>query len=115
MTIGTILLTEDNCYVDDRKQLPHRAIWDKEWLTTLVSLNTISKKGYDMLPPSMQKVANVTHGEPSLAITIPELDELPDLLFVIRSTRRVSNGKKFKLDKYKRIAASCQIEIWKRK
>jgi hypothetical protein len=62
MNIGTILLTEDNCYVDDRKQLPHRPTWDKEWLTTLVKLNTVSKKGYAMLPPSIQEVSSVTHG-----------------------------------------------------
>ena len=115
MKIGTILLSQDGKYIDDRGNLPYRTLYDKEWLTKLVSLNTISKKGYDLLPPSMQEVATLHHSNPTLALTIPELDTLPDILFVVRSARMASGGKIFKLDKYKPIVMEQRLEIWSRK
>jgi len=116
MKIGTIMLSQDGCFVDDRKNLPQgRPQWDKQWLKTLVGLNTVSKAGYDMLPPSIKEVATVTHGEPTLAITVPELDSLPDILFVVRSPRMTRNGKKFRLTNYETIMTEERFEIWKRK
>ncbi len=114
MLIGTVLLSQDGMYIDDRKQLPYRPNWDKQWLKILVSLNTITKSGYDTLPPSIQAVAKVTHSEPTLAITIPELDALPDILYVVRSSRMAHKGKKFRLDNYEAILKEQRFEIYQR-
>ena len=116
MIIGTILLSQNDCFVDDRKNLPQgRPQWDKELLKTYVSLNTISREGYKLLPPSIQAVAKVTRKEPELAITIQELDALPDILYVVRSSRMTHGGKKFRLDNYEPILKELRFEVWKRK
>jgi len=115
MISGILLLTEDNMYVDDRGNLPHRPTYDKALLRTLVSLNTVTHRGYDLLPKSIQEVATISNTDPTLVLTIQEIDALADFLIIIRSARKVSGGKKFKLDKFERIAAPGQIELWNRK
>lgn len=115
MKIGLILLSSDGCYVDDRRQLPYRPSWDKELLTAFVRCNTVSEKGYALLPPSIQQLTSITLGIPTMAITIPELDSLPNILLVTRSPRKVRNGKPFRLDNYRKIAESFQLEIYIRK
>ena len=115
MIFGILLLTEDNEYIDDRKQLPHRPTFDKELLKALISTNTISKDALGLLPKSLRDVAVVTHKEPSLALTIKEIDGLADILMIIRSTRKARNGKKFRLTNFSRVAAPGIIEIWHRK
>ena len=115
MISGILLLTEDNMYVDDRGNLPHRPMYDKDLLRTLVDLNTITHRGFNLLPKSIQKVATISNVNPTLALTIQEVDALADFLIIVRSARRVRGGKKFRLDKFEQIAAPGQIEIWKRK
>jgi len=115
MIIASLLLTEEDYYIDDRKQLPHRPTFDKELLKALISLNTITKDAYDILPASIQKTTTVTLKEPSMAIKISEIDALADLLIIIRSTRKVHGGKKFRLDKFRCLARPGQIELWVRK
>jgi len=115
MLTGILLLTEDNMYVDDRGNLPHRPTYDKALLRTLVSLNTITHRSYDLLPKSIQKVATVSNTNPTLVLTIQEIDALADFLIIVRSARKVRNGKKFRLDKFEQVAAPGQLELWKRK
>ena len=115
MITGIVLLSQDGKYLDDRNQLPHRCSWDKELLTHLVSVNLISKYGYDLLPPSIKDVAKITNGEPELALTIQELNALPDTLIVVRSARMVSGGKVFRMDNYEPILTEQRIEIWKKR
>lgn len=115
MILGTILLdTEDN-YISFDGKLPKRPQYDKELLATLVAKNTISKEGYNLLPKSMREVATVTEKEPTLPITIVEIDALTDLLLVSRSYSNVKLGKKFRLNKFEQIAKSGRFEIYKRK
>ena len=115
MTISTILLDINNRYVDDEGNLPNRTSWDKKWLAALVEKSTVSKEGFNMLPLGMQKTTSITHGEPELPITIPEINGLTDILIVIRSYIPLTKGKKFRLDNFELIGKSGQIELWKKK
>ena len=114
MIIGTLLLTENDYYIDDRKNLPRRTTWDKALLTSLVSMNTITHKGYMLLPPSIQEVATIHNSDPSMAVTIKEVDALADLLMITRSARLTRGGKKFKFTHFKCILKEPRFEIWKR-
>jgi len=115
MITGLILLSQDNCYLDAFGNLPRRPRWDKKLLTELVKVNTITKNGYDLLPDSIKKVARITHGEPQLALTIQELNALPDILMVVRSRYCNPDGKVFRMDNYEAIFKEERFEIWKRK
>ena len=111
MTVGTILLDMHNCYVGN-EGLPTRPYFDKKLLTAFCNGNTVSEEGFNMLPPSMQPLVKVTGGRPGLPITIPEIDRLADVLIVIRSYSRLTNGKVFRLDNFTLIGKSGQIEFW---
>ena len=115
MITSSIILDINNRYVGKNGQLPSRPGFDKAFLTNLVSKNLVSKAGFDLLPKSIRSKAVITHGEPELPLTIPEIDGLTDMLIVIRSYIDLGKGKKFRLDRFKRIAKSGQIEIWFRR
>ena len=115
MTVSTIILDLDNHYIGENNQLPSRPGWDKKWLASLVEKSTVSKEGFNMLPLGMQKTTSITHGEPELPITIPEINGLTDILIVIRSYMSLSKGKVFRLNNFELIGKSGQIELFKRK
>ena len=115
MITSTIILDPHNKYVGENGQLPSRPGWDKAFLTNLVSKNSISETGYESLPVSMQAIAMLTHGEPDLPITIPEIDGLTDMLIVVRSYMALGKAKTFRLDRFEKIASSGQLEIWFRR
>jgi len=114
--VGTILLTADRQYVIDEGRLPVRGNWDKELLTTLAKGNTVSQKGYEMLPPSIQDVVHITSGEPTFPVTIPEIDSLSDLLIVSHSYEISTVGKEFDLDRsFELLTVGKKTSLWKRK
>ena len=115
MTTATIILDHHDMYVGEDNQLPSRPGWDKEFLTELVANNIISVPGYEMLPKSMQIDATLTHGEPTLPITIREIAGLTDMLIVVRSYMALGKGKRFRLDNFERVAKSGQLEIYFRR
>ena len=115
MICGTLLLSNNNRYVTDEGKLPERPKGDKQLLKALVESNTVSQEGYDMLPPSMQRIATITHGEPTLPVTIREINGLSDLLLVVRSYISIPGGKEFRLDNFQLISSSGQYSIYKRK
>ncbi len=115
MIFGTILLDTNDNYVGLNGKLPARPQYDKKLLHTLVEKNTISHQGYELLPNSMKAIATLTHGEPTLPITIEEIDGLTDLLLVSRSYQPVVKGKRFRLDRFERIATSGRFEIYTRR
>lgn len=115
MIFGTILLSNNNRYVDADGKLPERPKGDKQLLKTLVENNLVSQDGYNMLPPSMQKIATITHGEPTLPVTIREINGLSDLLLVVRSYIVIPGGKEFRMDNFELISTSGQYSIYKRK
>lgn len=114
MIVGTILLSQDDCYIDDRKQLPYRPSFDKGLLKSLISMNTITNKGFNLLPGSIMSVAKIDNYNPSMAVTIRELDAIADLLIVSRSPRKCRNGKKFRFTNYKLLVKTAELELWSR-
>ncbi len=116
MIIATILLDEQDKYVYADDTLPARTTWDKKLLGTFINRQKVSKQGYDMLPPSLQKtVEQAKFFEEPYPITVPEIDALADILVVTRSTSRSLAGKIFRMDKFEPVLKSQGIEIWKRK
>ena len=115
MVTATILLDPNDNYIDWDGNLPKRPHYDKELLTALISMNSVSSDGYSTLPNSMQELCKLAHCEPSLPITIPEIDGLTDLLIVSRSVDKVQGGKRFRMDNFKHIASGGRIELWVRK
>jgi hypothetical protein len=114
MITGTILLTQNNEYLCD-DHLPERPQYDKNLLKSLIEFGSVSQGGYDMLPPSLQEIATITHGEPQTPITVQEINYLSDILMVSRSRSKCDNGKVFRLDRFEKILEQGQIEIWKRR
>lgn len=115
MIISTLLLDEDDNYVYSDGLLPHRTTWDKRLLKTFIELGTVSKTGFNLLPPSLREVSTITHGEPQTPITLKEIDALSDILLVTRGRSRDLPGKKFRFTNFTRILATQSLEIWKRK
>ena len=115
MIASTLLLSADNYYVDANGNLPHRPEFDKKLLAALCKDQYVSLDGYKMLPPSIRDTAQLAKQEPTVGITIPEIDGLTDLLIVVRSFIPLGRGKKFRLDKFERIVQLSSLEIWRRK
>ena len=115
MIVATLLVDEDDIYVYNDGKLPARPKWDKELLSTFAEGNLVSEAGWQMLPKSIQMKTNVTHGEPTFPVTIPEIDGLADIIIVTRTYSKRQSGKKFRFTKFRRIVKQWGIEIWKRK
>ncbi len=118
MIVSTILLTDDNYYVDSNNELPSRngVEFDKELLISTLKGKVVSYAGYKMLPPSIKDLITPSDLiEPEAAITVPEIDGLSDLLIVTRSREIIVSGKQFRFDRFERIVKQKDIEIWRRK
>jgi len=116
--INTILLSQNDCYVDKDGNLPKRPSFDKELLTAFCKNQVVSENGYNGLPPSMRKIVRkqkMNDEEISLAITIPEIDKYSDVLIIIRSSETLENGKIFRLNNFKNLVKNENIEIWIKK
>ncbi len=111
--IGTILLTDKNQYIiGEDNHLPDRPNFDKAWLTALAKNQVVSYKGYKMLPSSIKKEVNCDGRKIELPITIPEINDLCDILIVIRSLEINEIGKIFRFDNFTQIIKDRKIEIW---
>ena len=115
MITTTLLVDTEDKYVYENGSLPMRTLWDKELLTSVITNGLVSQGGYDTLPPSLQKLVTITHGEPTAPITIPEIDGLTDILLVTRVASKGQSGKRFRFNNFKCILKEERIEIWKRK
>ena len=104
MIVSTILLTREDVYVGSKGELPHgRPDFDKELLTTLCKGQVVSLSAYEMLPPSIRRIVDVTDQiEPTIGITIPEINGLTDLLIVVRASGH-TKGAKFRFDNFEPI------------
>ena len=116
MIVSTILLTRDDHYVDSHGILPLRPSHDKTLLRELVRGQIISPEAIEMLPASICNVGVWDNTqEPTIGITILEIDALTDLLIVSRSNGIILDGKKFRFDNFTLLVKCTNIEIWKRK
>ena len=115
--ISTILLTKDDQYLIDGR-LPSRPSFDKGLLTGLAKGLTVSKKGYEMLPPSIKENVFNTSGsvaQPQFPVTIPEIAAVSDILLVVRSSELGGGDSKvFRFDNFKLMLKQRDIELWER-
>jgi len=107
--ISTILLSSNDCYVNNNGNLPTRPSFDKELLTGICKNQSVSTDGFKMLPPSIRKSVNVLN-TCTLGITIPEINN-SDVILVIRSNE-IINGKKFRFNDFKLLVKENQLELW---
>ena len=112
MIVSTILLSQDDEYVDKDGNLPARPVFDKFMLRELCRGKAISGAAEAMLPPSIR---NVTGGIEFMPITIKEIDKYAELLIVVRSKSQSLGGKVFRFTNFKMLARSEGIELWIRK
>ena len=112
MIVGTILLTQNDEYVDKDGNLPTRPSFDKAFITGLYRGKSVSKVGLKLLPPSIKKVLNL-NGE-FMPVSIRELAKA-DMLIVIRSSDFINNGLKFRFTEFIQILKLKEIELWIRK
>lgn len=111
--VGTILLTQDNFYVDLEGNLPPRPKHDKLLLSEICKGQVVSDEAYSMLPLSIQKLCTVG-AIPTVPITIRELASC-QILIVSRSPKSLLDGKTFRLDNFNLVVKDRKIEIWSRK
>ena len=113
--IASIILTRDNVYVSEDGKLPSRrgVDFDKELLTGLARGNTVSKKGYMMLPNSIKKEVHCDGRELTYPVTVPEIDAFADILLVVWS-RELIRGKSFRFDNFELLKDQRDISIYKR-
>ena len=112
---ATILLDEKDHYVYDDGNLPIRPDFDKELLRDIYKNETVTEKGYNMLPPSIRKKVDITQDGPTAPVTVPEIDALADILLVIRGKHRCRSGKVFRFDNFMPILKEGNLEIFRRR
>ena len=112
MTLGTLILDQFDNYVYEDGSLPPRTTWDKDWLAFLVSKNIVTDEGRGSLPPSMIKLCNVSTC-PTLAVTIPEIGALADVIIVTRVIKVDSKPfKRFRFDGFECLVKANILEVW---
>ena len=118
MTQGIILLSQDGFYSNIAGNLPERPPWDKEFITELIrgkivlcSFNTLKE-----LPASMFAVASFTtniNANYDINFGIATFRTTrPDQLLVVRSKEKMIIGKQYKLDSWKAVFKSKELELY---
>jgi len=119
MTVGIMLLSQDNMYVDNHGRLPKRPDFDKELLVALVKGQkfTCSENTFKDLPDSIMKNAYYTEGRDyDINLGVKSFkNNGPHLLIVTRSEQYIHNGKHFSLKEYNRYFEGQGLEIWIKK
>ena len=109
--IGSLLLTTSDEYLTAKGRLPDRPALDKLLLTELCRNKIVSKRGYEMLPPSIRRVCKVGK-KYDMPITIKEIAKC-ELLIISRSPMSTTGlGLQFKLHKFKLIIKDTKCELW---
>ena len=112
--INTILLDKYNHYIDSEGDPPRRPSFDKQLLTAFCYNQFVSKKGFDLLPKSIQKFVTVDDNNITRGITIKEISNLSTVLLIIRSKKTIKRGKKFRLNCFNNLIKEKNIELWVR-
>lgn len=117
MTVGIILLSQDNFYLDKAGKLPPRPKFDKSLLTALCRGQTFvcGPNTFKSLPPSIMDNAHYTEGRGGYDVNlgIKTLHTSPPhLLIVVRSGVYLHGGKHFSLEGYGLEFQSDFLELW---
>jgi hypothetical protein len=113
MTIGILLLNQNNCYLIDNK-IPPRPDFDKKFLVELCKgFNLMaSENTYNSLPNSL--LQNNFSDNYDIHLGINGINNV-DLLFIVRSQDNSECNKKFRFNNFKNILKLSEFEIWKNK
>lgn len=118
MTQGIILLSQDGFYSNAMGRLPERPSWDKDFITELIRGKTVlcSYNTLKDLPKSMFNIASFTTNVNATYDINFGIDTFktakPDQLIVVRSKETIIVGKHYKLDSWKSIYKSKDLEIY---
>lgn len=111
MKVGTLLLDQNDNYLV-KGELPKRPSFDKAFLKALCTQQTLTRKGIELLPPSIIAVRSFYDNE-GLLIGIKEISEHAHLLIIVRSSE-AGEGKKFRFDNFKKYISTNEVELWVR-
>jgi hypothetical protein len=117
MQVGILLLSQDDCYIDEQGNLPSRPDFDKELLVALCKGQKClgSRNTLESLPRSIIESAYcyeiVTDYDVNLGIKTL-YKQPPHLLIIVRSADTLNGGKKFDISNYKRYFSSVELELW---
>lgn len=116
MIVSTILLSLDDCYIDNHGNLPsERPNFDKKLLKAIVNGQTVTHKAFNMLPNSIRKDLVVTDENPSVGVTISEISALSDMIVVVRTQECLNSPFKFRFTNFECLVKDTKIEIWMKK
>ncbi len=116
MVVSKICLTDDDIYVDMKGKSPMERAFDRDLLRALCEGQVISPEAIERLPSGIVRTAEWDNTvEPTVGITIREIEGLTDLLIVSRSLELIDRGKKFRFDSFELIVKDRKIELWKRR
>lgn len=116
MTVGIILLSQDDKYLSSAGKLPSRPSFDKDLLIALCQGQTFVC-GYNTinsLPNSILDTAvHVCDNDYDVNLGVVTLyTQPPHLLIVVRSSETLSCGKSFDLAEYNQYFSSKDLELW---
>jgi len=126
MTLGLILLDDNNRYVDNNGNLPKAPSWDKKLLYSLSKYKdiTISRKTYESLPKSVKEDTRfnfLVDNDGSIPYDInwgikPFYEVPPDMLIVVKALENLPNGKVFNPSElFDCIVDLSALSIWTKK
>ncbi len=110
MSEGTILLSSDGYYAGVDSQLPTRPDFDKEFLLALckgkrllASVNTAIALPLSIINNAKYLTHNPEHAwDVNLGIaTFGKVEDLPDIMFIVKSDYPLYDGRKFKTSLFK--------------
>lgn len=118
MTVGIILLSSNNYYIDENGMLPKRPKWDKQLLLGIIKNKRVlcSSNVLNTLPKSILDSAYFTtnpNADYDINFGIDTFRSArPDLLIVVRSSSSLENGKKFDLSNFQQLVATTNLELY---
>ena len=117
MKVGILLLSEDGFYAGVTNQLPQRPYFDKELLISLCQGQraVVGPNTRQALPKSISEQITEVPWEDDYDINlgiVPLKVNPPHLLIVVRSARKLFNGKHFSLSEYSNVFSSRALELY---
>ena len=117
MKVGILLLSEEGFYAGVNNQLPERPDFDKELLVSLCQGQraVMGPNTRQALPKSITEQITEVPWEDDYDINlgiVPLKVTPPHLLIVVRSDRKLFNGKHFSLSDYSNVFSSRSLELY---
>ena len=116
MTVGIMLLTQNDQYLKDDGSLPRRPEFDKGLLEALMEDEKVwcTKTTWDSMPDRMAGlVAGRQAWDYSLNLGVATLyTEPPKLLIIVRSTENFRGGRTFDLGQWRRMVRQPEMDIY---